>query len=56
MKANNFTLPSTNKKNFTLKDSIGIADTDLHPSGWVKIEEQRIFVISEGVLSMRVKK
>ena len=23
MKANNFTLPSTNKKNFTLKDSIG---------------------------------
>ena len=26
----------------------GIADTDLHPSGWVKIQEQRIFVVSEG--------
>ena len=26
----------------------GIADTDLHPSGWVKINDQRIFAVSEG--------
>ena len=26
----------------------GVADTDLHPSGWVKIGEQRVFVVSEG--------
>ena len=32
----------------SLKGSTGISDTDLHPSGWVKIEEERIFVISEG--------
>ena len=32
----------------SLKGSTGISDTDLHPSGWVKIDEERIFVISEG--------
>jgi len=26
----------------------GIADTDLHPSGWIKTEKERLFVISEG--------
>lgn len=26
----------------------GIADTDLHPSGWVKVGDQRVFVVSEG--------
>ena len=30
-----------------IKGSTGISDTDL-PSGWVKIDEERIFVISEG--------
>ncbi len=32
----------------TLDGLTGIADTDLHPSGWVKIGEQRVFVVSEG--------
>ena len=32
----------------SLTGSTGISDTDLHPSGWVKIDEERIFVISEG--------
>ena len=32
----------------SLKGSTGISDTDLLPSGWVKIDEERIFVISEG--------
>ena len=31
-----------------LEGESGIADTDLHPSGWVKIDGQRIFVVSEG--------
>ena len=26
----------------------GLSDTDLHPSGWVKVNDQRIFVVSEG--------
>ena len=26
----------------------GIADTDLHPSGWIKTNKERLFVISEG--------
>jgi len=26
----------------------GIADSDLHPSGWVKVSNQRVFVVSEG--------
>ena len=29
-------------------DKEGIADTDLHPSGWVRIDDRRIFVVSEG--------
>ena len=32
----------------TLDGLTGVADTDLHPSGWVKIGEQRVFVVSEG--------
>ena len=32
----------------SLEGESGIADTDLHPSGWVKIDGQRIFVVSEG--------
>ena len=32
----------------TLDGLTGIADTDLHPSGWVIIGEQRVFVVSEG--------
>jgi len=31
-----------------LKGEIAIADTDLHPSGWINIEDQRIFVLTEG--------
>ena len=26
----------------------GISDSDLHPSGWVKVANQRVFVVSEG--------
>ena len=32
----------------SLKDKEGTADTSLHPSGWIRIEDQRIFVVSEG--------
>ena len=32
----------------SFKGTIGITDTDLHPSGWIKIKDQRVFVISEG--------
>ena len=32
----------------TLDGLTAVADTDLHPSGWVKIGEQRVFVVSEG--------
>jgi membrane-bound serine protease (ClpP class) len=32
----------------SLSGENGIADTDLHPSGWVKVGDQRVFVVSEG--------
>jgi len=32
----------------TLIGQIGTAESDLHPSGWVIIEDQRVFVVSEG--------
>lgn len=32
----------------SLQGETGIADTDLHPSGWVRVKDQRIFVVSEG--------
>ena len=32
----------------SFKGKEGIADTNLHPSGWIKLEEERIFVVSEG--------
>ena len=31
-----------------LKGGFGRTDTDLHPSGWIIIENKRIFVVSEG--------
>jgi membrane-bound serine protease (ClpP class) len=31
-----------------LKGYIGVADTDLRPSGWIVVQEHRIFVITEG--------
>jgi membrane-bound serine protease (ClpP class) len=31
-----------------LVDEIGETDTDLNPSGWVKVDKNRIFVVSEG--------
>lgn len=27
---------------------VGVADSDLHPSGWVTIDDERIFVVSDG--------
>ena len=32
----------------SLKGEEGIADTDLHPSGWVRAKGQRLFALSEG--------
>ena len=32
----------------SLTDQVGKADTDLHPSGWVIVENKRFFMISEG--------
>ncbi|MDP6168231.1 MAG: NfeD family protein, partial [Candidatus Marinimicrobia bacterium] len=32
----------------SLTGQTGTAESDLHPSGWVKIEDQRVFVVSEG--------
>ena len=32
----------------SLKGKNGIADTDLHPSGWIRVENERVFVVSEG--------
>jgi len=32
----------------SLTGRTGTAESDLHPSGWVKIEDQRVFVVSEG--------
>ena len=26
----------------------GVADTDLHPSGWIRVADKRVFVVSEG--------
>ena len=31
-----------------LQGKLAITDTDLHPSGWINIDNQRIFVLSEG--------
>ena len=51
------TAPSSQKKNQGFSNSQGwedlqgelaITDTDLHPSGWINIDNQRIFVLSEG--------
>ena len=30
------------------KGKEGIADTDLHPSGWIRIADKRVFAVSEG--------
>ena len=32
----------------SFKGKEGIADTNLHPSGWIQLENERIFVVSEG--------
>ena len=32
----------------SLRGESGISDTDLHPSGWVNVADQRVFVVSEG--------
>ena len=32
----------------SFKGKEGVADTSLHPSGWIQLEDKRIFVISEG--------
>ena len=32
----------------SFKGKEGIADTNLHPSGWIQLEDERIFVVSEG--------
>jgi membrane-bound serine protease (ClpP class) len=32
----------------TLVNEIGKTDTDLNPSGWVNVEKNRVFVVSEG--------
>ena len=32
----------------SFKGKQGIADTSLHPSGWIQLEDERIFVVSEG--------
>jgi len=51
------TAPSSQEKNKgysnsqgweTLKGHPGTTDTDLHPSGWIIINDKRIFVVSEG--------
>ena len=51
------TAPSSQEKNKgysnsqgweTLKGHPGTTDTDLHPSGWIMINDKRIFVVSEG--------
>jgi membrane-bound serine protease (ClpP class) len=35
---------------------LAITDTDLHPSGWINIDDQRIFVLSEGGFIEKGKK
>ena len=51
------TAPSSQKKDQgfsntqgweNLQGQLAITDTDLHPSGWINIDDQRIFVLSEG--------
>ena len=32
----------------SFKGKEGVADTSLHPSGWIELEDKRIFVVSEG--------
>jgi membrane-bound serine protease (ClpP class) len=53
----NLTSPNSQKKEDGYTNSFGweslvgetgISDTDLHPSGWIKTNKERLFVISEG--------
>ena len=39
----------------SFKGKDGIADTDLHPSGWIRVENERVFVVSEGDFIERCK-
>ena len=39
-----------------LQGQLAITDTDLHPSGWINIDDQRIFVLSEGGFIEKGKK
>ena len=32
----------------SLAGETGVADTDLHPSGWIKTNKERLFALSEG--------
>ncbi len=59
------TAPSSQKKNQgfsntqgweSLQGELAITDTDLHPSGWINIDNQRIFVLSEGGFIEKGKK
>ena len=59
------TAPSSQKKDQgfsntqgweVLQGQTGTSDTDLHPSGWVIVEGQRIFVVSEGGFIEKGKK
>jgi membrane-bound serine protease (ClpP class) len=59
------TAPSSQKKDQgfsntqgweNLKGQLAITDTDLHPSGWINIDDQRIFVLSEGGFIEKGKK
>ena len=53
----NLTSPNSQKKEDGYTNSFGweslvgetgVADTDLHPSGWIKTSKERLFVLSEG--------
>ena len=53
----NLTSPNSQKKEDGYTNSFGweslvgetgVADTDLHPSGWIKTSKKRLFVLSEG--------
>ena len=59
------TAPSSQKKDKgfsntqgweNLQGQLAITDTDLHPSGWINIDDQRIFVLSEGGFIEKGKK
>jgi len=59
------TAPSSQKKDQgfsntqgweNLQGQLAITDTDLHPSGWINIDDQRIFVLSEGGFIEKGKK